>query len=170
LVCKQVRYSRALYLKELFEERQTGIEAAAAKYPDARLRIFHMVTVNHTHDTVQLNVTRDIIPLLEHPPHLIGLSHWDSDQTLVDALRYIHEHTRYPYYRMVLTEIGARVGPEQGERIEAAVNESFRLGVTGAFIWIWRQQFDGIDRAVIADDNTPNPALESIQRLQRKYE
>lgn len=169
-VCDQVRYNRALYLKGLFETRQEGVEAAAARHPEARLRVYHMVTVNHTHDTVQLNVTRDVIPLLEHPPHLVGLSHWDSDQTLVDALRYIHEHTRYPYYRMVLTEIGAKVGPEQGELIEAAVHEAFRLGVVGAYVWIWRQQFDGIDRAVIADDNTPNPALDAIQRLGQKYD
>lgn len=169
-VCDGVRWNRAWHLRQLFEARQAAIAAVRAAHPDSPLRVYFMVTVNHTEDTYQLNVTRDVLPYLEHPPDLIGLSHWDRDQTVVEALEFIREHTHFSRYRIILIETGHKADADQGDAIRESVGSAMRWGVQAAFVWVWRQSWPGVDLSVIAEDNTPNPALEAIHDLQTEFE
>jgi hypothetical protein len=169
-VCDMVRWNRAWYLTQLFEARQAGIEAARAAHPDAALRVFHMVTVNHTEDTVQLNVTRDVIPALEHKPDLIGLSHWDKDQTVVEALNYIRVHTGFPRNRIMLSETGEPSGDTQYQAIYTDVSAAMDWGAASALVWTWRQHWDGKDMALVDDDGVPNEGLAAVLELREKYD
>lgn len=169
-VCDEVRLGRAAYIARLFEERQAGVEAAALRHPDAKLRVYHMITVNHTEDTYQLNATRDIIPYLIHKPHLIGLSHWDKDQSVTEAFRYIYEHTHYPRYRLILLEIGHKLADDQYSHLKSKVKEAMDYGIQAAFIWVLRQDFGGEYNALINADNTTNPGLDAAIELREEYD
>lgn len=169
-VCDEVRRGRAHYLRQLFEERQIGIEAARSAHPNAELRIYHAITVNHTEDTIQLNVSRDVIPKLEEKPDLVGLSHWDKDQTVIEALNYIRSHTGFPRNRILITEIGAPVGDTQYREIYDRTSEALKWGVAAAFIWVWKQDWDGRDMALIASDDVPNLGLTAVRDLSEEYD
>jgi hypothetical protein len=169
-VCNRVRRGRALYLRQLFEERQIGIEEARNANLGAKLRIYHAITVNHTEDTPQINVSRDVIPKLDEKPDLVGLSHWDKDQTIIEALDYIRSHVGCPRNRIFLTEIGAPVGDTQGVEIYDRTSDAFRWGVAAAFVWVWKQHWDGKDMSLIASDGVPNPGLGAVLGLRDKYD
>ena len=169
-VCDEVREGRAWYLRRLFEERQAGIQAARERHLDAALTVLFGITVNHTSDTEQINLTRDVIPYLEHQPDVIALSHWDRQQTVTEALDYIQDHTGHARYNTILIECGAPTGPDQGARIFETVDAAMEWGVQAAFVWTWRQSWAGADLSIIADDNTANGGMEAIQQLISEYE
>jgi len=169
-VCDGVRRDRAWYMRELLEERQRGIQAARAAFPDAALTVLLGITVNHTEDTEQINLTRDVLPFMDLDGVVLALSHWDRTQTVVEALDYIQDHTGHARYNTILIETGAPAGPDQGAKIFETVDAAMAWGVQAAFVWTWRQSWDGADLSIIAADNTPNSGMEAIQQLIEKYE
>jgi hypothetical protein len=136
---------RMAYVKRCTERRQEGIEQARALYPDATLRIFHSLVVSDFDEKpgyFGLNLTKDMIPTLEHPPDFIGVSYYTKhEKSITEIAEYIAQHTGYPPERLYIDEIGApeKIPGRQYDRLMAVIPEAFVAGYAFACIWMWKQ-------------------------------
>ena len=164
-VCDLVRAGRAEYLRKLFNERQASVMSARMAHPDAVLRVYHMVTVNHTEDTYQLNVTRDVVPYLDLKPDLMGLSHWDKDQGIIEALTYIRTIGGFSRRNILVAEVG-------GENFKDQASAALDWGVAAVFGWVYKDWWSDVDKHGFVDyeTNVPTSKMDDLLELIQEYE
>lgn len=177
--CNQARWERLEDLRYWFNDRQRGVEEARAKYPESKMTILHGIVVNHTSNDWVPNVTRDLIPTLEYQPDLIGVSHWDKDQDITQALDYVKNHTGHVYTDIFVAEIGA-VEAEYGDQYERIMDQGTKAiewGSNLVLVWTWKQYNDpdGRNFGMWERDNgvptdVPTSGLSAVLELINKYE
>lgn len=162
------------YVLRMLNERQLGIEAARAMYPDAMLQVLHAVEISSIDDN--WNVARDVIPEMTHEPDLISVTYWHwGDYSITEMLDYVQAYSGLPRSRFLLGEIG---GPEptQYNRISGGVSEAFEWGVSLAFVWHWKQAWPGDNYGVWKKNESggftgePTAGLAAIHYLIDCYE
>ena len=141
LLCRD----RMKYVKKQTEARQVAVERARAAYPNATLRVFHSLVVSDFDELpgfFGLNLTKDMIPTLDHQPDFIGVSYYRKHQkSITEVAEYIHQHTGHPPERLYIDEVGAAETTEgrQYDRLTMVIDEAFTVGYTFACAWLWKQ-------------------------------
>jgi hypothetical protein len=136
---------RMAYVKKCTENRQIGIEGARAKYPNTALKIYHALVVSDFDELpgyYGLNLTKDVIPNLQHQPDFIGVSYYTKHRKSIEEVaEYIQQHTGYLPERLYIDEIGAAepTPGKQYDRLMAVIPEAFRAGYAFACVWMWKQ-------------------------------
>jgi hypothetical protein len=134
-------------------------------HQDATLRVYHMVTVNHTEDTEQLNVTRDVVPYLDLKPDLMGLSHWDKDQGIIEALTYIRTIGGFSRRNILVAEVG-------GDNFKDQASAALDWGVAAVFGWVYKDWWSSVDKHgfVNHETNVPTQKMDDLLELIQEYE
>jgi len=140
--------SREYRAMHMYETWQTGMEWARSQFPDAQLRVFFGLVVNHRlDDKYPWTVTRDMIPNMEHKPDLIGLSYYgdQGDETPQQAVDTVRLHTGYPLSRMYWSEYGVseKYKGRQAEIFETVIPQMAVTGLRPMIIWDWKQYLPG---------------------------
>jgi len=129
------------YVLRMLNERQLGIEAARAMYPDASLVVLHAVEVSEAFS--DWNVAKDIIPLMQHEPDLVSVTYWHwNNYSITEMLQYVADNTHLDRSRIFVGEIGGPE-PKQYERLITGASDAIEWGVSLVFVWHWRQSWGG---------------------------
>ena len=181
--CKQVKIDRAARLLKIMNERQAAAEAARKRHPNAKLKVYHAMQVNFFMDEFYL-VARDLIPAMNLPPDLVGLSLYRKAGDPVVAYENVLEWTGLPADRVYVAEVGtregtqrdgrAREGPRQYNRIVPIVDSLFGLGCPLAMVWSWEEVAGGgghtgyaVNDAVTGEPLSGRTAIEELNRRWR---
>ena len=84
-----------------------------------------------------------MIPGLLVQPDLIGVSFYELDMTLTEALDWLQETTHYPRYRFYIDEIGSKKTGLQYDHIAEKVAEAWCWGIRLVNVWMWKQTWCG---------------------------
>ena len=126
--------------------RQQGVAAARAAHPDAELRVYHAIEVNHVLGFYPYEVVKDLLPNLTIQPDFISFSSYESQRpgaTMTDALNYIETYTGFPRSRIFIGELGWEEDPDgtQLANLYPAFSDAFDWGVRMVFKWMYRQKW-----------------------------
>jgi len=139
-------YNYSSYVKTMLDNRQAGVEAARAAYPDALLRVYHAVDINDINNN--FNVVRD----LDLEPDIWSLSYWKwGTYTITEMLEYIVEQTGYRPDRIIIGEVGGPVD-KQYDRIVSAVTDAMEFGCPLVYVWLYVQDWGGDNFGLWAKD------------------
>ena len=141
--CDLSKLERRQLMLRKFNARQAAAERARAAYPDAALRVFHVVEVDRFGMQDEWLLTaRDVIPYMDSRPDFVGLSLWPKKAgDVVESFRRVQSWTRLPGYRLFIAEVGApeKNPGDQYARIMAVVPPLFDLGLPFVLVWSLEQ-------------------------------
>lgn len=168
-----LRWSRAEYLRKVFNERQRAINHHRRLNPNAALKVLHAIVVNHPQEEWDVTVSRDVIPFLDYKPDLIGLSHWKSDVPIADALDDIERFTGFARQHIYVDEFGSQETYEgqQYEKLYTWGEEALQWGCRMVFVWLWKQYYDGVDLGLVdLASGEPRSGVDAIMELRDHWE
>lgn len=183
IACDMVKIDRASYLIGELSELQRRCEQARADRPNAKLRVFFSVECNFFRDETYI-VGRDLIPKMDTPPDLIGLSLYRKAGDHVAAFENVRDWTGLPPERIFIGEVGAQEGSQknggyitgtpQRDRVWPVIGDLFELGVPIAFVWSWAEvpQSGGhtgysVNDAVTGEPLSGRTAIEDLNAIWR---
>lgn len=172
--CDDLKISRGQYLLGILNNRQKVVREAREANPRARLKVYHSISINFYTDE-WLTVTGDIIPLMDEPPDLIGVSHWKRTVPMTDALDYVEQHTGLPRHRIYVAELGEREKQEgdQYARIYAEGQAAFIWGSPIVLVWHWKTWDGNLAQQQLAlfDHETfePKSGLMAVKELNDEW-
>jgi hypothetical protein len=154
--------------------RENGVRAAWSAYPNATLRVYHAVEVNHVFSS-SFRVIDEILPTLTPKPTLISYSHW-SGSSITDTVNYIANAMHLPAHRIIIGELGAKERTccvSQYPYLYSRYSEAFDLGVKLVFMWTYRDQFNcptNAGRWLRRCDNSLATSYDALMDLKQAYE
>ncbi|MBR9703120.1 hypothetical protein GOV10_03730 [Candidatus Woesearchaeota archaeon] len=184
-VCEDyVLNTRIPFIKNLLEERQRGINAARARHPDAKLRVYGAVEVTTRGLGTRIPdydwyALRNLVPDLDPQPDVISLSYWSRHKVSIEeAIQEIKFHTGFPSNRIYIGEIGTEE-KNPGDQYEV-IYENFNRAcsnedVCAGFAWLWLQGWPGKDLGLwVKDENgrptdVPKSGVQALTDLQNIY-
>lgn len=148
LACDAVKIERASRVLAELNALQAASEEARAAHPNAKLKVFHAPHVNFFTNEFFL-VARDLIPRMDSPPDLIGLSLYRKAGDVIEAFENVQRWTGLPPNRIYIAEIGEKEGTQrdgtviggspQYDRLMSAVPALFDRGCPLAIVWSWEE-------------------------------
>jgi hypothetical protein len=155
--CREATPTPYRYQKvtEMLKTRQMGVEWARSSFPDASLRVFHGIVVNHHEATYAFSFSRDVLPGLiadGYGPHVIGISFYTKQWTFTQVVEVLKLRTGYPVSRMYVAEHGEneKWTGRQRARFEETLPLMDTAGIRLIFMWTRQQFWPG----EIADDGS----------------
>lgn len=124
--------------RAMLEEREAGVQAARNEFPNAALRIWHAIEVNHVFSS-NFRVIDHIVPFMSPQPTLVSYSHWSATYTISDSIYRIAAMLGRPTHRVFLGEVGRRERPccSQYPYIFNSFSETYNTGAKLAFMWTY---------------------------------
>ncbi len=138
VACDETKLNRGRDLLREFNYRQAAAERARAANPDAALRVWNVIEVNMyaTEPWQFIDVVCGVIPQMPIPPDFISMSGlYGPERDPVADLHYVMDCTGLPANRIFISEVGARVGHGQYDRIYNYVTALFKEGIAFALVW-----------------------------------